>query len=354
MAHLYSVGMTPPAPLAPLTPLQIVAADANSNNTVTAQDAYLIHQLAAGYAVVLPKSWRFIPKSQALALPVDPFTPGFSESVTYNNISANQLLQDFIGLKVGDVVGCDANPANFDPGAAADRGDDLLKFRLEDRAITAGEEVELTFKAQDFNGILTCQYTLSFDPAMLQLETAVPGELTNLTNACFNNLKAAQGMMAFAWYNLNPVSMPDGSVLFTLKFKALQNTASLKGLLAVSDNFVGIEAVREDGANLDVDLDIEGLTAAGEVSNTGFGLYQNVPNPFGHRTVIGFSLPKRSTAALSIFDPSGKVLMTMDGEYSAGYHQVLIDRNELPAKGVLFYRLETPTHNAVKKMILMD
>ena len=353
MAHLYSVGLTPPSPLTPLTPLQIVAADASSDNVVTAYDAYLIHQLAAGFPVTLPKSWRFMPEAQALALPSDPFTLGFDESITYLNVSANQPLQDFIGVKVGDVVGCDADPANFGPGSVSD-GSDVLKFRLEDQAVTTGEEFTLSFRAQDFKGMVTCQYTLDFNPAVLQLLEAVPGELTNLTAGSFNDLKTDQGKLAFSWYNLSPVEMEDGTVVFTLKFKALDNAASLAGLLSVSGDFIQVEALREDGVNMDIDLVFEGLTTTGETLHGGFSLYQNTPNPFSHKTVIGFTLPEHAKATLSILDPSGRVLKVVTGEYSAGYHQVMIDRKDLPVKGVLFYRLETPDHNAVKKMILID
>jgi hypothetical protein len=49
------------------------------------------------------------------------------------------------------------------------------------------------------------------------------------------------------------------------------------------------------------------------------------------------------------------VLKVLEGQYQAGYNEVVIDRNELGSqKGVLYYRLSTGTDTATKMMILAD
>ncbi|MBK7410627.1 MAG: T9SS type A sorting domain-containing protein [Saprospirales bacterium] len=88
---------------------------------------------------------------------------------------------------------------------------------------------------------------------------------------------------------------------------------------------------------------------------TGFALYQNVPNPFKGETVIGFTLPEASTATLTVMDVSGKVLATVAGEYAKGYNEVRLGSGETSfATGVLYYQLDTPTHSATKKMVIIE
>ena len=81
-----------------------------------------------------------------------------------------------------------------------------------------------------------------------------------------------------------------------------------------------------------------------------FALFQNVPNPFSEVTTIGFQLPEASTAALTVFDISGKIILERKGQYGQGYHEINIDNVNLPGNGIFYYRIETPTHTATKKM----
>jgi hypothetical protein len=52
---------------------------------------------------------------------------------------------------------------------------------------------------------------------------------------------------------------------------------------------------------------------------------------------------------ISITDAVGKVIKIIQQDAFAGYNELKI--NDLPAKGVLFYHLETPTFKASKKMV---
>ena len=99
---------------------------------------------------------------------------------------------------------------------------------------------------------------------------------------------------------------------------------------------------------MDVELNFNGQ------ASTAFDLYQNTPNPFKGETVIGFNLPESAAATLTIYDVSGKVLKLVRGEFGQGYNEVIINRSELSGAGVLYYQLDTDTHSATKKMILID
>jgi len=346
LVHQHAAGFTPLN-----SPYKIIAADANKDNQVTVFDASLIHQLSIGFIPNIPgnTSWRFVPAIPAL--PGNPFPVG-NEFLSYLNVMANIPDADFIGMKIGD-VNCTASPTTGFANGVDGRAE-KLNFHIADQPIVAGQDVFVTLRSKDFTNMSAYQMTLTFDQKVLQFAGVIPGELVNLSQANFNALRAGEGLLATNWYNLAPVELPDGYELFTLKFKALKDASSLSGLLAATEDYIVIEAVTGDGNLMGVDLTFESTTAAGEQLHSIFALYQNQPNPFSHKTAIGFNLPESTSATLSILDPAGRVLKLIEGDFTAGYHQVLIDRNDLPAKGILFYRLETSTHQAVRKMVLMD
>ncbi|MBK8923825.1 MAG: T9SS type A sorting domain-containing protein [Saprospirales bacterium] len=87
------------------------------------------------------------------------------------------------------------------------------------------------------------------------------------------------------------------------------------------------------------------------VSGLGFELYQNNPNPWTHRTQIGFYLPEATEATLTVYDETGRILFGETGDFAKGYNAFTLDKALLGATGMLYYKVETPADSAVKKMV---
>ncbi len=89
-----------------------------------------------------------------------------------------------------------------------------------------------------------------------------------------------------------------------------------------------------------------------------FRLRQNFPNPFNPVTAIDFSIPKAGVVELAVFNILGERVTTLaSGQFAAGDHQVIWNGCDASgtevASGVYLYRLETDSHSAVRKMVLM-
>ncbi|MEI6488531.1 MAG: T9SS type A sorting domain-containing protein [Bacteroidota bacterium] len=86
----------------------------------------------------------------------------------------------------------------------------------------------------------------------------------------------------------------------------------------------------------------------------GAKLEQNIPNPFSNNTEIRYQLEKSATVALSVYDVTGKkVLSVNSGEQTTGSHSININSANL-SEGVYYYSLTVGTSvTACKKMVVI-
>jgi M6 family metalloprotease-like protein len=95
----------------------------------------------------------------------------------------------------------------------------------------------------------------------------------------------------------------------------------------------------------------------GSVEN--YRLLHNYPNPFNPTTTISFSLGKRESVTLTMFDVAGRPIATLikNADMSSGTHSSSWDgRDEngsFAASGVYFCRIQTDSFSALRKMVLI-
>ena len=81
------------------------------------------------------------------------------------------------------------------------------------------------------------------------------------------------------------------------------------------------------------------------------------PNPFKSHTQINYALPTASNVSLRVYDVTGRTVRTLaNGHQKAGSYSVTWDskdnRGRQVARGVYFYRLDTPGFRSVKKAVV--
>ncbi|MBL1214949.1 MAG: T9SS type A sorting domain-containing protein [Ignavibacteriae bacterium] len=96
-------------------------------------------------------------------------------------------------------------------------------------------------------------------------------------------------------------------------------------------------------------------TIAVEINQTPakFTLEQNYPNPFNPITSISYTLIENGYVKLSVFNISGEEIAVLVNEEKAADIYDIEFNGEGLTSGVYFYKIETPSHFAVKKMLIL-
>jgi hypothetical protein len=144
----------------------------------------------------------------------------------------------------------------------------------------------------------------------------------------------------------------DDAVTFKLIFEATKDGRPSDMITVTSDiteteGYTTTSATDNEIEIVDLDLDF-GIQSVVEE----YALYQNEPNPFIGQTIIGFDLPRAMTATLTIYEATGKVVRTIEGDFASGYNRVSLNRKDLSAGGVYYYHLTAGDFTASKKMIV--
>jgi len=322
------------------SPYKMIAADANMSNSITTFDIVELRKLILGIYQEFPAntSWRFVDKSFAFSNPDNPFASAFPESKSVADIQTNAMADDFVAIKIGDVNNTAVANSLM---VSEDRSVGTLIFDVEDREVKAGEVIDVNFKATEM--VAGYQFTLNYNDF----------ELVDI--ATNDNMKADNFAIFPEESTLTTSWNGDKQAEFTLKLRA-RRAGELSKMLALSSRVTKAEGYRF--ANAD-QQDVESLSIAlrfngkgGSVlTGVGFELYQNQPNPFVNRTNIGFHLPEATTAHLTVYDQSGRLVYSQKGDFAKGYNSFMLDKAMVNTSGVLFYTLETSTDAATKKMI---
>lgn len=330
----------------PLTsPYKLIAADVNKDGEVSAMDMLLVRRVILRSATAFPNnnSWRFVDKNFTFWDPTNPFREDFPEIVTLSNIPL-AAQANFIGVKVGDVNNS-VNPSFFTNPNGNDiqtRAANTLKFEVEDIEMQAGQEYEIDLKAGSFY-TAGFQFTLNYTEGVA-LKNIKMGTLPSMNDGNFGRFKNA---ITVSWNGeAQKIEKP-----FSLVLKAHKNMM-LSEALSIGSNITEAEAYTQNGEIMTVDLAFKSSKKP-NTEGGNFILNQNQPNPFDDETTISFNIPKTTQGKLTFFDATGKILKSVEKPFVQGYNEFKIQRAELPAAGVYYYRIETPTHSATKKMVLV-
>ena len=105
-----------------------------------------------------------------------------------------------------------------------------LTLGVSNERVKSGEEVCLNVQVADFNNLLSMQYSIKWDPAVLQYVKTDNYQLEGIGPQNFGDNRTAEGLLTGLWIDnsLQGVTLPDGATIYQICFKAIgkagQNT----------------------------------------------------------------------------------------------------------------------------------
>jgi len=249
---------------------------------------------------------------------------------------------DFVAVKIGDVNG---NARTNSLVQAEDRTTaSTFEITTTDKVLKAGETYDLAFSTEQLDQIQGYQFTLGYEDLKLEKLNSGVSRIEN-----FGLHKMDEGMITTSW-NQAPIAIGGGSstqastVLFNIKFTALTD-GKLSEQLNILNRPTAIEAYNKEGDLMDVQL-----TFTTPLADDKFELFQNQPNPFHDKTVIGFNLPEDTEVQLILRDETGRVLRTIKQDGIAGYNTIQLEIGDLTT-GFIYYQLSTKYGTKAMKML---
>jgi hypothetical protein len=276
--------------------------------------------------------------------PSNPFSPGFPEVYNINNFNGDLTGVDFIAIKIGDVNNSATLNQFHQPNE--ERSVETLLLRVADLQMEQGNTYKLDFTAQNFHELVGCQFTLQFDPEKLDFVGFENGDLPSFIESNIGFRLLDEGVLTASWSDFQPVSLPDGAVLFSLLFQAQANTMT-KHAFHLSDAFTAAEAYFENG-------EILGLALHFDTVQQPPSLPLLFPNPFKDCTMLRLQLLEAQIVGLVVYDAIGRPVHQQKERQGPGPVDLKIKAGDLPGAGTYFYQIKTGNKTMAGKLILVE
>jgi len=335
------------------SPYQLIAADINNDGNVSALDMIALRRaiLIIDEEFQNNTSWRFVDSEFDFPDLTDPFSSSFPESRFIHELSTNELVNNFMAIKVGDLNG---NAVISGLQAGDTRSEENLTFFTQDQILEAGKEYQLIFSTENFVNLKGFQFTIDYNPMAITpaFDRILSEDIPNFNDQNIGFTQLENGLLTVSWHDVNPITLSNQAEAFTLNFRAKINT-KLSSVLEFNDALLRAESYTSELNTQEVNLEYLGSLIDNN-SDTEFALLQNKPNPFRQQTVIPFILPTPGVARIKITDINGRIIANHEAFYEAGYQEYILDKSELNAGGILFYHLQSGEFEATKKMVVIE
>lgn len=219
------------------SPYRILAADVNQAKDTSTADITYIRRLILGLSTSMgPTLWQFVPSEFSFSDPANPWSAPIPASHSYASLASSATGQDFVAIKMGD-----ANDSWLPSGTgsalqvkrtplAVHTSGPAVTFSVASQSVTPGQVVTLPIAVSGFQKVTSAQFTLAWNPAVLQLLSIDGLALPGLSAGSFNAAKS--GKLAFAWYDPagSGCSLEDGTAIFSVQFKVVSSSGTASAL----------------------------------------------------------------------------------------------------------------------------
>ena len=315
------------------SPYQIIAADANYSNGISATDLVTLRSLLVAKTEKLPggRAWVFVDKEVPFSDPTDPFP--ISPSIRIMDMDAADMERDIIAIKTGDVNGSYLSELN----------------RPEKREISAqsiryrkvGKEIE--FYVPEIIEIIGLQAELILEGSHMDLE--VISDLFPDGIQFSTSLNDSRTIIKISMSDAFSRRMQKGDKLFTVSGYDRTEPPVISPSPFSSEMYVAGSHDHLEVFALLIDHEAEIIDE--------LTVHQNQPNPFETTTSVGFYLPAQSEMTISIYGVDGELISQQSSFFPSGHSRWIISAEDLLSDGIYYYNISNEEHSITKKMFLI-
>gem|GEM_PF-745728 len=327
------------------SPYKMIAADINRSKSVTTLDVILMRRVILGIDPDFRgnTSWRFIESAYEFPDPSQPWLEEFPELLSFNDLDHDYLNRDFIAVKIGDV---NLNAVVNSLELIEERGTRTsYLIGVDEQEISKEATYEVVLTANDLYALQGLQFSLQFDPSVLDFQSFQAGLLSE-DNVGLQQTK--EGLIHVSWHDLSR-SLDQNRVLMKLQFRGLRE-GQMSQVITITDQGILAEAYPHSGETMDIQLHFPNPS----LREDNFELFQNEPNPFTQRTRVRFFLPDKMQASLRFTDTNGKLLKLVQDEFSAGENEIWLAPGSFKGHGIIYYTLIAGPYTQTRKMIQLE
>jgi len=320
------------------SPYKVIAADVDNSSSITALDLIELRKLILGIYDELPKndSWRFVDKGQSFTDVLSPWP--LQESIDIYNISDDMMSNDFVAVKVGDVN--NSIIVNLADSEIENRNEGTTKLTNEVLEISNGKYL-IPFYLKDVQDIQGLQLNLNIGSGAEILEIEAGKLKINATN-----YNLTENGFKLLWHDAAAIAVGQDEALFYLTIASASGEFNSSMLRIASDGMESELYTQNDNI---LSLQLGSTEDAYENK-----LYQNTPNPFSDQTLIQFNLYKSMEVNLSVFDMNGKIVHSVNENYTKGDNTIEILSSYLNGSGIYYYQLSAESYTDSRKMIFIE
>jgi len=236
------------------TPYDIIAADINGSENVSAADVIELRKLILGVQEGFNSnnSFRFVESNFVFADEEDPFP--FMEQKEFADMDVAEAQSNFIAVKIGDVNGSmqDGLAAN---GNVEVRSEDAIVLYTEDQYLQVGETVLVPIYTSDISSLAGLQYTLDYDRDYLEFVSADGGLVSLDDSHVADHSSASKTTVAWSTFEATTnLSSSQPLAYFAYKVK---RSGKLSNVMSISSDITEAIAYDGDYTKYDVELRFE-------------------------------------------------------------------------------------------------
>ena len=323
------------------SPLKLIAADVNASGSISSFDIVLIRKVILGIDNEFPDntSWRFIPADFDLSTATT--LTDLPSNITFNNFTTDQVNQDFIGIKIGDVSFTSSNGLVSKNIRRKQARPLALEITTTDFIGGSIIDVPISFtNLKDFSGF---QVELAFDPDILEFQRLSAKDFPLLTteNVSYNYTKA--GRILLSWVAPSSFEQKESSSRISLNFKA-KKAGNTSDVLWIDDKYLSREAYTKDLQIADISFTIK------PSSNKLLQRFYVFPNPTTGSLSIGLDKKYPSIEELSFYTIFGEKVKTIQHPKIEN-NTIKLVLTEIPA-GTYFVTIGSDKGLVAKKVIV--